>query len=206
MAAEDTRIQKKNVAKFLGYDVRDLDEKTNHMHDPRWVTGFCYRPDIWRPLSADEWTWPYPKWLRARDFFAPMMLCQDIDDLRDDIRDSPPPINAAYAIIALSYYPSGDTPDPEWKDWNQPEFELRGARLLGYDVCDWMTSAISNCGLSEDGTPDERWPKRINQFHLLDTLEDAHDFVKYADSEIPEHAPFTPIGAWLVESVNIKIP
>ncbi len=69
--------------------------------------------------------------------------------------------------------------------------------LLGYDVADHgLTSGLSNCGYGATEKPDwqQRWARRLNDFGLMMTIDDAEAFAEACDARVPEHAPFFVYG------------
>ena len=78
-------------------------------------------------------------------------------------------------------------PDPAWT-------------FVGFDVADGTEiSGLSNCGYGADVEElRATWAARLNDRGLVGVLEDAFAFREVTDARVPEHAPLTVYGIWMV--------
>lgn len=77
-------------------------------------------------------------------------------------------------------------------------------QFLGYDIADqYMVSGLSNCGYdkNEKILIQKTWSSRLNEYGLLETLEDAVQFKELSDQRVPEHVPFYVYGLFRDPSV-----
>jgi hypothetical protein len=94
-----------------------------------------------------------------------------------------------------------------WMGWGAPSMPHHGSEdwiSLGYDVCDeTLTSGLTNCGYAREYTLTYKneWADRINEWHLIRTVDDAADFARFSDIRVPEHAPFFVFHLYRVVSV-----
>jgi hypothetical protein len=68
-----------------------------------------------------------------------------------------------------------------------------GSELLGFDVAEasWI-SGLNNCGYTAEDKEQLQptWSRRLNEFGLLKTYEDAAEFKGISDRRAQEDAPF----------------
>ncbi len=73
---------------------------------------------------------------------------------------------------------------------------------LGYDVADdGLISGLSNCGYGEEEAAEMRlaWSGRLNVHHLFDNPSLAFEFRALTGRRVPEHAPFSVYGLYVME-------
>jgi len=79
------------------------------------------------------------------------------------------------------------------KDW----------QLIGYDVVEFDSriSGLTNCGYNPK---EEDYKQRndlllgkINEFHLISTLDVANQFASFSDINVPDHAPFVVVSMYV---------
>jgi hypothetical protein len=87
-----------------------------------------------------------------------------------------------------------------WLGRARPDVANLGWTCLGYDVSDWsMISGLTNCGYTPDEISElnrKGWTKKLNENHLFSTIEAAHEFRRYTDLRVKEHAPFFVYGMY----------
>jgi hypothetical protein len=153
-----------------------------------WLSVFSYGPviDALRPHSDDGF-------LEA-DADCRDELWLDLDRMTSRLvgkhREA---VRVAVEVLASDDRAIEEFPSPLIYAHPKPNTLPVEARLLGFDVADagrW--SGLSNCSYSKTEMNALRpaWIKRVNDFGLLDSIEDALAFQELSNARVPEHAPF----------------
>ncbi len=201
---------------LLGYDLRLGFAGFAGAHwDAEKRAVFLLRPDIVCPASVDPWIWPsvfrylhlYPTpafaphqgaiaieptgfehsvtclWPSREDMaacFAEHGLNVSVVPIAIVLHGEDGRVRSEHSIAILDEGRMSAAPPDDWT-------------LLGYDVADHgLTSGLSNCGYGATEKPDwqQRWARRLNDFGLMTTIDDAEAFAEACDARVPEHAPF----------------
>jgi hypothetical protein len=197
--------------RFIGYDLRGSIRDVATQWDDSRREGYLLRVDAPIPLSVD---WPCPTG-------ADRDVLLDTYGLGFVGLTARPPVPAdpSATVVAISIYP-GRWTERQRDQWDELVTDVHGVnvglkalnsgeivppstsefRFLGYDVGDWgLVSGLSNCGFMPDepvAVYREKWGPKLNRHHLFDDINDAHEFVEFADRRVPEHAPFFVFGLW----------
>ena len=183
---------------YAGADVR-----VDPSGDGGWTaerrSTYLLRPDVRFPLSVDPNVWErapgdltYP---------VPWTPVEDVQKRAAALMASKHRVCVAVLAAAaedpaeeeeLRSRTGADTPlavDPAWT-------------FVGFDVADGTEiSGLSNCGYgAELDTLRAAWAPRLNDRGLFRDLEDAFAFRAVTNPRVPEHAPFTVYGIWIVPS------
>lgn len=181
---------------YAGADVR-----VEPSGDDGWTaerrSTYLLRPDVRFPLSVDTNVWE-----RAPGDLAHPVPWTPVEDVQKRAaalmaskhRVCVAVFGAAAADPAeeedLRSRTGADTPlaaDPAWT-------------FVGFDIADGTEiSGLSNCGYgAEIDTLSAAWARRLNDRGLFRHLEDAFAFREVTNARVPEHAPFTVYGIWIV--------
>lgn len=204
---------------LLGFDVR---ARAHCYVMNRWSNAdrdlYLLRPEIKWPLSVDETVWPslfhYDEigdvGMLNKIFATPQSVSHKATGLWPNLET----MNAFLAIhgqvsmngwvkvgvvlmhddtISKSEYwnavlddvPDGTLPD----DW----------KFLGYDIADqYMVSGLVNCGYTSEEKPDiqAKWSARLNDYGLLEHVDDAIEFRGITEQRASEHKPFYMYGIY----------
>jgi hypothetical protein len=110
--------------------------------------------------------------------------------------------NRTYWKVAVTWHRENDEPPAPFGPYLEPTVPAALGptwTLLGYDVADPGISGLTNCGY--DGRDVElkaAWGPRLNEHHLLTTLDDAFAFRNVTNARVVEHAPFFVFGLWRI--------
>jgi hypothetical protein len=201
---------------MLGFDARQTAENcaTNPLPDDM-RQQFLLRPEIECPVSIDKGIWPshflyHPQ---IRHLTAPQRpplieadtecsggLWLSVEGMKQRLYEHARPA----VLLAVELFAREETTVAEFPSsliYSQPDPSVvpAGAVLLGYDVADaGFISGLSNCGYSDEELRELRpeWEKKINDFGLLRTQDDASAFVEITNRRVPEHAPFWVYGLY----------
>ena len=181
---------------YAGADVRVEPSGDSGWTAERRAT-YLLRPDVAFPLSVDPNVWPrapgdltYP---------VPWTPVKDVQKRAAAVMASKHRVCVAVFAAAaadpaeeedLRSRTGADTllaTDPAWT-------------FVGFDVADGTeVSGLSNCGYGEElEALRATWACRLNDRGLFGVLEDALAFRDVTDARVPEHAPFTVYGIWIL--------
>ncbi len=191
-------------ALLLGFDVLG---KPEQMGRRVWDNGdrekYLLRPEIKFPVSVDRAICPsifQPSAHQERDATEAntnlMGLWRDAASMARWIEQRPQLKELVRLSVAIQLA-APNNGDPMWDtiaaEGTSPAAPLRQWERFGYDVADrGPTSALSNCGYTPEEMAQTRlkWRDRINQWGLLDNLDDAVTFRAFSDERVSEHALF----------------
>jgi hypothetical protein len=218
-------MQGEPVEWLLGYDARE----SRVAADDLWPFGrrerFLLAVDAVRPLSTDTAVWPsvfdhgqgigLADAERTRLGFAGLPpppytgpnggLWEDLAALRTCLREHLPelPPCAIVAVSLVAYRKSGGAGGPgPYAIRPLAGVHTAGWQLLGFDVADGsLLSGLSNCGYEPEEARSLRgeWARHLTEHHLFADAGRAAAFRELADLRVPEHAPFSVYGLYLVE-------
>lgn len=169
--------------------------------DDRWTaerrSTYLLRPDVRFPLSVDPNVWE-----RApgdQTYPAPWTPVEDVQERAAALTASKHRVCVAVFAVApedlaeedaLRSRTGADSPLATHPAWT----------FVGFDVADGTeVSGLSNCGYGpERATLRAVWAPRLNDRGLFRDLEDAFAFREVTNARVPEHAPFTVYGIWIV--------
>lgn len=83
----------------------------------------------------------------------------------------------------------------------EPSSLQEGWVFLGYDVADRsLLSGLSNCGYTEKEwlQYSNSFGRKLNDYHLFESLEVAMDFKELSNPRVMEHAPLYVYGLWRI--------
>lgn len=183
---------------YAGADVR-----VDPSGDGGWTaerrSTYLLRTDVAFPLSVDPNVWERAPGDRA--YPVPWTPVEEVQKRAAALMASKDRVCVAVFAAAaedpaeeedLRSRTGAETPlavDPSWT-------------FVGFDVADSTeTSGLSNCGYGAE-LEDLRtaWAPCLNVRGLFRVIEDAFAFRKVTDARVPEHAPFTVYGIWIVPS------
>jgi hypothetical protein len=199
MGAEHWRV--------LGFDARENAASRRENPLPTHVRErILLRPEIESPLSVDSHIWPtcflfYAQMRMAGARTYDLLPAEPELGLWTSLKRMRAQLYAnkrAETQIAIEVFvPDGLTlmefPSPLVYSEAEPSLVPEGSTFLGYDVADaGFWSGLSNCGYTQEELDQLRpeWSKKINDFGLLESEEDALAFKDISDQRVPEHAPF----------------
>ena len=208
---------------LLGFDAREM-PPTAEVWTAERRARYLLRPDVRKPLSADQMVWPSlfddggvdvgrpglptlvpPKWTGPN-----ASLWADLGRLERNLTASH--VGIPYCLVAFTWLADGAslseprsygpyvepmTPKERSPDWP----------FLGFDVGDGsMLSGLINCGYedAERTALAEEWGPRLNEHHLLKDAESAFAFRLLSNRRAAEHAPFFVYGLWLIREAAPK--
>lgn len=182
---------------LLGFDVREMWLKTaDLLHPAHQPSTFLLRDGIGKVFSADVMVWPS---LLEDPFQDQLAHLEDAIPRGSEVDGRP------YTVIAATWH--GDDPsEPRpagsrfWAPVDPPQRDP-GWLLLGFDVTDGsFLSGLSNCGYDPQQRAElvSRWGPSLNEHHLFRNMADALEFRLLSNDRVPEHAPFSVIGLWLI--------
>ncbi len=173
--------------------------------DPYWKEArrqaYLLRPEVPRPLSVDRNVWrslPMADGSPAPDPL-PWVSYGTVYE-----RTLGQGGGATFVIVVIGFV-AADADDEALARTNSFEAELvvePGWTFLGFDVADGITSGLSNCGYGKEEVDSLRatWGPRLNELGLFDSPDDAVRFRDLTNARVPEHAPFSVYGLWIVEN------
>ncbi|MCC6144727.1 MAG: hypothetical protein IT368_13050 [Candidatus Hydrogenedentes bacterium] len=201
--------------RLLGYDLRCWPP-------PVWDAArrqrYLYREDASQVLSVDPLAWPPPAQSEAvlEEHCGAGFL-----GLHEGPEELAPLSNPDAVIIAVSVLAGAwsqaqrDTWDSlvlepagpgyasagmRWLDEAPAPEGAHGLRFVGLDVADsGLLSGLSSCGEVQTAAKGS-YGKHLNQWHLFEDLGPAQAFCMFADTFVPEHAPFFVYGLWVCEN------
>lgn len=204
MPMQPATVDQTNEFAVVGYDARTL---------PRdWERG--------RVCSVDTMAWPsaVPEELRVLHDTSGGL--QDLWRNRDDLYAAVGALQG-WMLIGVTWSPElahcaglvpiGEVGDVDgvygvFRKGHEPATPAdlgSGWEFIGYDVADgWLMSAIWNMGFEEEQPPvvaTVEFLQKRNKDGLFDGLDDALAFSKVANGLVPEHAPFSPYGVWVMQ-------
>jgi hypothetical protein len=181
---------------IVGFDVRvRFDRPAEHWDEER-RDSYLLRPEVPVPLSVDEAVWPRPGSSLAEGRFE--VLTPRYSSLEDALAAA----TSDEVVVAISQWRGPGEPElpagPTWPMKVDPAWER-----LGWDVVDGVfPSGISNCQFRPEEVLQWRdgWAERFNGHHLFDELPVAFAWRDQCAKRVPEHAPFSVMGLYLVRA------
>ncbi|MEW4568321.1 hypothetical protein AB1L88_10675 [Tautonia sp. JC769] len=209
------------LGRLIGFDIRLAPSpRLRSLWTGERRESFLLRPDLNFPFSIDRAVWPSRFQLGAAQA-SPGLEGADVIvldpasanthfqlfDLWDDLNQMLVPhrktpegdAGLSVGLVLPEQDPNESTfPEDEWcraildTPIRPPDPDPAWTRI-GYDVANsGFTSALSNCGMSDDERPTLRrlWSNRLNRFGLFESAEDAQRYRADANRRIEEDGPF----------------
>lgn len=189
----------------LGFDLRlRARDYAADVWSPEHRGSYLLRKDVELPMSVDRSVWP--SFLQSHYFDAkanrvpnPRFVTQDTANLENGfgmLRDV-----KHLARLPGAHLGVGIGVEMICREQEGLESLLgieadpipTGAAALGFDVATATPiSGLSNCGYDRNELPELRstWSSKLNEYGLLETLDDAFQFREMTNRRVPEHAPF----------------
>jgi hypothetical protein len=157
--------------------------------------------DVPQPLAADSSVWPYrpaDTLQGARSFSVCGWRYSTSDEARAEAQADQVVIGVTVRLVGL---------DSETRDawvhaaWVGTPPEAHWDRL-GYDVGDGSClSGLSNCGYgAERAAWVSAWAGSLSDHHLVAEPAQADLMARAMDGRVPEHAPFSALGLYLIHA------
>ena len=204
---------------LVEFDIRlDAEHYVQKWWDQKQRDEYLLAPSTPWPLSVDGLVWPSLFRVSKVDFLpdlAPHVIDavpgrfpdhSDFEQLKN-IREMSRRRNGIMIAIELftEKVPEGDVITYEQAGAlcgfevpvTNPASLPAQSHFLGFDVADAShLSGLCNCGYKTEQKKElsVRWAKRLNDFGLLQSLEDALEFREMTDKRVAEHAPFWIYG------------
>lgn len=181
---------------YAGADVRVEPSGDSGWTAERRAT-YLLRPDVAFPLSVDPNVWArvpgdvtYP---------LPWTPVEDVHQRAAALMSSMHRV--CVAVFAAAAEDAGEEEELRSRTGADTLLAVDLAwTFVGFDVADGTEiSGLSNCGYGEElDASRTAWAPRLNDRGLFRVLEDALAFRKVTDARVPEHAPFTVYGIWIL--------
>lgn len=181
---------------YAGADVR-----VDPSGDGGWTaerrSTYLLRPDVRFPLSVDPNVWERP----AGDLPAPLPWTAV-----EDVQQRAAALMASKHHVCVAVFAAAAEDPAEEEDLrsrtgaDSPLATHPAWTFVGFDIADGTEiSGLSNCGYgAELETLRAAWASRLNDRGLFRDIEDAFAFREVTNARVPEHAPFTVYGIWIV--------
>lgn len=161
---------------------------------------FLLRPEIELPYSVDGHVWPSVWGMNDQSPDNENGLWLNLARMQQClIERGRTAILIAVELLVPSKPPAFGFPYSLIDSTQEPPTVPDGSICLGFDVADaGLWSGLSNCGYSEAERAELRpkWQRRINDFGLLKSEENALEFRELSDVRVSEHAPFWVYRLW----------
>jgi hypothetical protein len=169
-------------------------------------------------LSADPNIWPYAPGVaellqdNIGSLSNPLGLAIDFDLLLENCKacriDTNRTTGVALTCFEANLIALNDQYGTGWFNSTQTESELIncGWSLAGFDTLDLrgLISGLSGCGYKSTTKHELKayFSKKINKTGLFSTNSWAEKFANVRGLQIPQHAPFIPVGVWIIPNNN----
>lgn len=201
----------------IGYQLRLPRDEASATWSPERRAKYLLVPDIDAPLSADVDVWPVASENEiGEELFADYVSGEyeaanglGVFQLRSGSN------SGALGLAASKLNVVGISADQADADRLMSKYLISrnsiatpsdiALKLLGFDVCDdALISGLMNCGVGVFQRNDlvKRFKIFINEYGLFDRFDIAQDFAGVIDGLVPEHAPFIPIGLFVLGSLS----
>lgn len=180
---------------YAGADVR-----VDPFGDSDWTaerrSTYLLRPEVAFPLSVDP-----NVWARAPGDITYPLPWTPVKDVQKRAAALSSEHRVCVAVFAAAA--QGHAEEEELRSGTGADTALAvdpAWTFVGFDVADGTeVSGLSNCGYGDElELLRAAWAPRLNDRGLFGVLEDAFAFRKVTDARVPEHAPFTVYGIWII--------
>ena len=197
--------------KIIGFDVREMWESFDETWSEARRETYLFRHDVEKTLSCDAMVWKsifsmgigsgemslkIPKWIGPNN-----SLWENLDELTSFVEENWKGSKEFWYIALTCESKEGSCYQPYFEPTIPSAIDDSWV-FLGYDVAEGCClSGLSNCGGLEGKNMAELrqyWSPFLNKFHLFDDELRAHDFKKFSNDRVKEHAPFLVCGMWLI--------
>lgn len=202
----------------LGYDLR-LPIQSSSWVAPPHLDSQCLAPRGFQ-LSADPNVWPSTTEVselicdQIGTLANPLCLASDIDLLIKTCKDkginTDEMLAVAFTCLEENFIPLNERyGGPGWFKSSKSEDDMRnfGWEFVGFDILDLngLISGLSGCEYKPESKQKlyANFANALNDLGLFNSNILALRFANVRGLQIPQHAPFTPVGVWIKRRMHL---